>query len=122
MNENASEFLIMVPVPLLKSALSAVTDITFGGGETNTLKAVQNKFKIDVQANARLTWTEQIVGFRTDGQVKPLIRQNEKEVEMKAQAEGSQIEFDDDQWKFGVDANRNVGFGLWQQACLATMT
>lgn len=122
MNENANSFIVMVPIPLFKSAVSAIGDTTFGAGETNTIKNMN--LNIKVVSNARLTptWTEQIAVFRDDGNVKPFIRQNEKEVELKTQAEGSQIEFDEDKWRFGVDARRNVGYGYWQHACLATMT
>lgn len=120
MNEMAKKFLVMTPVSLFDSAVSAVNADTFGGGETNTMK--QAEFDISVAANARLTWTEQIAVFRADGNVKPFIRQNEKPVTMKVQAEGSQVEFDEDKWRFGVDARRNVGYGYWQHACLATMT
>jgi phage major head subunit gpT-like protein len=119
MNRQARSFLVMVPIPLYKSAISAVYDTTFGGGETNTIKNA--KFNIEVVANPDLAWTEQITVFRTDGTVKPFIRQSEKPVELKVQAEGSQIEFEEDMWRFGVDCSRNVGYGYWQHACLATM-
>ncbi len=119
MNELANNFLVMAPISLFDAAVSAVTASTFGGGETNTLKEAD--FNINVVSNARLTWTEQIAVFRTDGNVKPFIRQSEAPVKMKAQAEGSAIEFTDDKWQFGVDASRNVGYGYWQHACLATM-
>lgn len=120
MNENANSFLVMAPTPLLKSASAAVYDSTYGSGETNTIRNLG--FDIKVVANPRLSWTEQVAVFRTDGNVKPFIRQNEKAVTLKAQAEGSQIEFEEDKWRFGVDARRNVGYGYWQHACIATMT
>ena len=41
---------------------------------------------------------------------------------LKAKAEGSEFEFDNDAWQFGVDAWRGVGYGYWQHAVLATMT
>ena len=76
---------------------------------------------VDVQMNARLTWTTQIAIFRTDSPIKGLIRQTEQEVELKAKAEGSEYEFDNDAWQFGIDAWRGVGYGYWQRACLLTM-
>ena len=48
--------------------------------------------------------------------------QTEQEVELKAKAEGSEFEFDNDAWQYGVDAWRNVAYGYWQRACLVTMT
>jgi phage major head subunit gpT-like protein len=40
---------------------------------------------------------------------------------MKARAEGSEFEFTNDAWEFGIDSWRNVGYGYWQRACLVTM-
>jgi len=123
MNEEANQFLVMCPISLGNAVASALGDSTFGGGEINQLAgfAREQGFRVDFAMNARLTWTEQIAVFRTDDGGKALIRQNEKEVEMKAKAEGSEFEFDNDAWQFGVDARRNVGYGFWQSACLATM-
>jgi len=73
-------------------------------------------------ANPRLTWTEKIAVFRTDSNVKALIRQEETGVVVKAKAEGSDYEFDNDAHEYGVDTWRNVGYGYWQNACLVTMT
>ena len=60
--------------------------------------------------------------FRTDSPIKGLIRQSEDEGQLKAKAEGSEYEFDNDAWQFGIDAWRNVGFGMWQRASLTTFT
>ena len=71
--------------------------------------------------NARLTWTDSFAVFRTDSPIKAFIRQTEQEVELKAKAEGSEFEFDNDAWQFGIDAWRGVGYGYWQRACYVTM-
>jgi phage major head subunit gpT-like protein len=71
--------------------------------------------------NPRLTWTDKFAVFRTDSPIKALIRQTEQDVELKAKAEGSEFEFDNDAWQFGIDAWRGVGYGYWQRACLVTM-
>ena len=76
---------------------------------------------ISVAVNARLTWTDEFAVFRTDGSVSPFIRQQETEVDLKAKAEGSEYEFDNDAHQYGVDTWRNVGYGYWQHACLVTM-
>ena len=65
-------------------------------------------------------WTDKFVIFRTDGSVKPLIRQEEVAVAIKAKAEGSEYEFDNDAHQYGVDTWRNVGYGYWHRACLST--
>jgi phage major head subunit gpT-like protein len=123
MGEDASSFLIMCPVSLTNSVSSAIGDMTFGGGETNQLRgfAREQGFNIEFAVNPRLTWTAQVCCFRTDDGGKGLIRQNEKPVELKTKAEGSEYEFDNDAWQFGVDASRTVQYGFWQDACLATM-
>ena len=41
---------------------------------------------------------------------------------MSAVAEGSEYEFDTGKHKFGVEANRNVGYGMWQYAVLYVFT
>lgn len=122
LNEMAKEFLVMTPVPLYYSALAAVGAPVFGGGETNIIKADGADFRVSVVANPRLTWTEQITVYRTDGNVKPFILQEEKPLTIKAVAEGSELEFNEDKHHYGIDARRNVGFGYWQHACMATMT
>ncbi|CAH1387027.1 Mu-like prophage major head subunit gpT family protein [Candidatus Nitrotoga sp. M5] len=121
MNESASEFVVVVPTSLYLTALSAVTNATLTSGAFNILPNVPG-LRISVQMNARLSsWSSQFAVFRTDGAVKGLIRQQETEGELKAKAEGSEFEFDNDAWQFGIDTWRNVGYGLWQQACLVTM-
>lgn len=121
MNENANQFLVQVPISLMKAAMSAVSDATFGGGETNTLNATG--FSIRVAPNARLSsWTDKFAVYRTDGFVKPFIRQQETDVMLKAVAEGSELEFTEDKHHYGVDAWRNVGYGYWQHGCLVTLT
>jgi len=120
MNENATNFLVMTPVSLYSAALGAATKMQVSGGTDNLL--VGSGFNVKVVANARLTWTEQIAVFRSDGSVKPFIRQEESPVEFRAIAEGSELEFNEDKHNYGVRAQRNVGYGYWQHACLATMT
>lgn len=121
MNEMATRFLVMTPIPLWSPAISAVTLPMVDNGNSNVIPA-SNKFTVDVVSNARLTWTDKFAVFRADSRTKAFIRQNEQPVQLKAKAEGSEFEFDRDAWQFGVDAWRNVGYGFWQDACLVTMT
>lgn len=120
MNELASQFLIMVPPSLHFVAMNAVA-MPLGTGVTQ--QNALGGFNVQVVSNARLsTWTASFAVFRTDGGVKPFIRQQETEVQIKAKAEGSEFEFDHDMHQYGIDAWRNVGYGYWQHACLVTMT
>lgn len=121
MNENARNFMVMVPTSLWSVALAAVTMPMIDTGESNVIPSAG--FNIDVQVNARLdgSWTDEFAVFRTDGRVKPFIRQQETDIMMKAIAEGSELEFREDKHHYGIDAWRNVGYGYWQHACLVTM-
>lgn len=123
MNEEANRFLVMVPVPFLGAATAAIknTVITDGSGaRTNTLTNMDN-FKFDIAVNARLSWTTKFAMFRTDGQTKALIRQEEEGVTVSAVAEGSELEFNEEKHHYGVKAIRNVGYGYWQHALLTTL-
>jgi phage major head subunit gpT-like protein len=120
MNEGAREFLVQVPITLLAAAQGAVTADAFASGGTNILKKAG--FSIRIEANPRLTWTAQFAVYRTDGRVKPFIRQEEEPVVLNAIAEGSELEFKEAKHQYGVDCWRNVGYGYWQHACLVTMT
>ena len=118
-NETANAFLVMVPTSLLNVAIAATTTATLDSGDTNII--TNGSMNISVVSNARLTWTDQFVVARTDGNVKPFIRQQETDVKLAVKAEGSEFEFDNDAHQYGVDAWRNVGYGMWQGTCLVTM-
>lgn len=117
MNETASEFLVMVPTPFMQATAAALTLPTFGGGATNLIPNLNN-FRIDFQVNPRLTWTDTFAVFRTDGQTKPFILQEEQPITMSAVASGSELEFNERKHRYGIEAIRNVGYGYWQHACL----
>jgi len=120
LNEGANSFLVMTPLSLMPAALAAVTNPVLTSGKTNTI--VTADFSIKPVANPRLTWTTKFAVFRTDGNVKPFIRQEEVPVSIEAIAEGSELEFNEKKHHYGVSATRNVGYGYWQHACLVTMT
>jgi len=120
MNENANSFLVMTPMALYPAALAACTLPIIAGGEQNILNRAG--FQLTPVANARLTDTDTFYVFRTDGQVKPLIRQEEVPITIEAIAEGSELEFNEHKHHYGVWASRAVGYGYWQQACIVTMT
>jgi phage major head subunit gpT-like protein len=119
MNEGAQSFLVMVPVSFMRSALAAINNPVLTSGKTNTITTAD--FSIRPVVNQRLTWTESFGVFRTDGNVKPLIRQEEEPVSLQAIAEGSELEFNTGKHRYGVYASRNVGYGYWQQACKVTL-
>jgi len=118
MNEDAERFLVKVPTSLSQVALNALArPWATAAGEQKAMN-----LDISVAQNSRLNaWTDQFAVFRTDGDVSALIRQQETEVQLKAKAEGSEFEFDNDAHQYGVDSWRNVGYGYWQHACLVAM-
>lgn len=123
MNEEAMSFLVMVPTPFMSAAAAAlknpvITDAS--GSRTNTITSLGG-FKFELAVNPRLSWTTKFATFRTDGQTKPFIRQEEEGVTVDAIAEGSELEFKENKHHYGVKAIRNAGYGYWQHACLTTL-
>lgn len=121
MNESASSFLVMVPVSLYMVAIAATSTLTQAALQNNMNPNLIANLSVQVVMNARLTWTDKFAIFRTDSPIKALIRQSETDIDLKAKAEGSEFEFDNDAWQFGIDTWRNVGYGYWQRAVLVTM-
>lgn len=116
MNEMARNFLVMVPTPYFKSAAAALSNPVLGG-DTNVITNLDG-FSFSLAVNPRLTWTDKLAVFRTDGDVKPFILQEEEGVSVSAIAEGSELEFKENRHEYGVKASRNVGYGYWQNSCL----
>lgn len=126
MNEDASEFIVMTPLSLYHTAAQAVDTPAQVAETQSALTALKKMFNITAIPNVRLdtvgSWNDEFVVFRTDSNVKSFIRQQETDIGVKAKAEGSDFEFDNDAHEYGIDTWRNVGYGYWQNACLVTMT
>jgi phage major head subunit gpT-like protein len=119
-NENASEFLIMLPVGLAMAGQSALTIAREAAASAFDIE----NLKIRAAINPRLStagWTDQFVTFRTNGSIKSLIRQEETKPQLKVKDENSEFAFDNDAVQFGVDTWRNVGFGRWQGSVLTKL-
>lgn len=121
MNEDARTFEVMVPTPLWSTAQAAVALPLVDSGEANIIPALSG-LTIRVVVNPRLTWTDKFAVYRTDGDVKPFILQEEVPLSVSAIAEGSELEFLQKKHQYGIDWAGNVGYGFWQEACLVTMT
>jgi len=124
MNENAMDFLVMVPVSFMSSFAAALKNpviVDANGSRTNTIVNVGG-FNFTLAVNPRLTWTTKFATFRNDGQTKAFIRQEQEAVSLAAIAEGSELEFKEKRHEYGVSASRNVGYGFWQRAVLTTLT
>lgn len=127
-NGRARSFLIMVPVAAWDVAASAVSLPNLAMGESNLLPALARSqgLSFEVVPNPRLDSAWGLAGspeqiefavFRADGNVKPFLLQEEKGVVMEAIAEGSEYAFLNKRYLYGVDAMRNVGYGMWNHAC-----
>jgi phage major head subunit gpT-like protein len=82
-------------------------------------------FQVSLAVNPRLTaggWTDEFVTFRTDGSIKPLIRQEEKAPVVKMKDETSEYAFDNDAIQIGIDSWRAAGYGRWQSAIQCTLS
>jgi phage major head subunit gpT-like protein len=124
MNEDASQFLVMVPHAYMNVALQAVATPVQVAETQSALQALKQAFSISAMANPRLSTlaaSHQFVVFRTDSYLKSFIRQQETTISYKEKAEGSDYEFDNDAHQYGIDVWRNVGYGFWQNSCLVTM-
>ncbi len=120
MNGGAKQFMLMVPVAQYAAAVGAVTDALTANGGSNTL--IGQRFKVDVMPNPRLTTATEVYLFRTDGRAKPFILQSELDAMASVIGAGSEEEFKNRRWLFGVEAIRNAGYGLWQHAIRATLS
>jgi phage major head subunit gpT-like protein len=119
MNEGAATFLVMVPMPYWTATMAALSERV---SETvNPLQAGQ-PYRVDWIGNPRLTWTTKFAVFRTDGETRPFIFQEELPVQVQALAEGSELEINENQHQYGVKAIHEAGYGFWQDACLVTFT
>lgn len=119
-NENANSFLFVVPVGLMAAASSALSKTNEVGSGMFSV----DSFNVSMAVNPRLTaagWTDKFATFRTDGSIKPLIRQEETTPVLKVKGENSEYAFDNDAIQLGIDTWRNVGYGRWQGAVLNTL-
>lgn len=117
LNETASSFMVLVPVGLSQAALAALSMVRAAAASTFAI----DNFNIGVALNPRLTaagWTDKFVTVRTDGSIKPFIRQEETAPGLKVKDENSEFAFDNDAIQVGIDTWRNVGYGRWQGAVL----
>ncbi len=122
MNEDATAFNVMVPMPLMSVAYNSVTTLGQVAASQTALEGLKKDFTIDVTVNPRLTWTTKSMVSRTDSAVKSFIRQEETGVNLAIKGDDSDFAFDNDAWQVGIDSWRNVDYGFWQNSCLFTMS
>ena len=121
MNDNAREFLVMVPVGLWATATAATSQLLTAAMAQNLNPNGMNGMKVTVEMNPRLTWTDSFAVFRTDSPIKALIRQSETSPALQVIGEDSEHAFKHQEILVGIDTWRNAGYGYWQRACYVTM-
>lgn len=123
-NENAKNFVFMVPINYWASALSAVTsnNLSTGNGVRDNLLVGNAAMNIELVPNSRLDETDEVFLFRSDGRAKPFINQIELPLQISAIAEGTEEEFKNNRHLYGIKSIRGLGYGYWQQAIKATIS
>lgn len=119
-NQNAKNFVAMVPTNMMAATMQALGKEFLTNGVSNPSRGIGLTF--DAIVNPRLTGTTVMYLFRTDGQMAPFILQSETGVQTQILGSGSDEEFKNDRHLFGVKANRNVGYGMWQYAAKVTLS
>lgn len=131
-NENMNEFLVLCGTPLMGPGLRALSQSNVGGGDTNIL-IEQDSFRLRVQASPRLaTWTDKFAVFSTQGDQKPIIRQ-----QRAPNQEGAGYDMDglltqmlwtdsehykkNDECLVSVETERAAAYGDWKKSCLVTL-
>ena len=124
MNENARNFLVMVPTPFMAAAAAALNNPIITTGSTSYTNTLVNLggFGFQLAINPRLTWTTKFAVFRADGGAAPFIRQEEEPIRLSYLRDDSDEVFKNDRYLYGLKALRNVGYGYWQKSCLVTFT
>lgn len=132
-NENMNEFLVLCGTPLMGPGLRALSQSNVGGGDTNIL-IEQDSFRLRVQASPRLSsWTDKFAIFSTQGDQKPIIRQQRIPNQDAAgyDADGMLVQTlwtDSEHYKkhdeclVSVETERAAAYGDWKKACLVTLT
>lgn len=123
LNENAKEFMIMVPTKFWAAALTAIGGGIIVDGSTSRSNMIvnQNEFNLTLKQNPRLSWTTKFATFRTDGNLKPFVDLVREPISVSVLGEGSDHYFNTRQKRVSVTKAGNVGYGLWQGAALTTL-
>jgi len=131
-NEDLTEFLVLVPAKLLTASLSAMKAQSIDGGNSNLL-IEQDSFRFRVQASPRLsTWTDKFALFSTQGTQKPIIRQqripnnaapgyDSDGLLMETLWQESEYCKLNGECLASVETERAAAYGDWKKSCLVTL-
>lgn len=125
LNQNAREFAVAVSTPALFSSLmQAITGKILQGLLDNPINGFEAAgFKFTPLFLPSLTGaTAKIRIFRTDGELKPFILQEEQAPEYQVLGQDSDYHFQNKAILLGVDASRGAGYGLFEYAIEGTLS
>ncbi|KAF0137116.1 MAG: head protein [Xanthobacteraceae bacterium] len=120
-NENAKKFLILCPTArLFSSFFQAFTLQTLAAGAESP--AAKAPYAVEVQHVPTLTSGSYILLCRMDGEVRPLIAQEEEPVTDQFLDESSTHYVNTNTLRFGVKTTRGMGYGEWRHAMKVTLS
>lgn len=132
-NEGMTDFLVTVGTPLMTGAMKALSQSNVSSGDTNIL-IEQDSFRFRIAVSPRFSaWTTKFALFATQGQQKPIIRQ--QRIPNNAgggyDAMGMSLEtlwLDSEYCKLNneclltIDTERAAAYGDWKKAVLTTFS
>jgi phage major head subunit gpT-like protein len=119
-NQNLTDFLVMVPTSYWAVHQTAVTKENLASSADNPL--VGSGLSVRVVVNPRLTWTTKILVLATGGTTKPFLIQTEEAPVMEVIGEGSERAFMTGSHLYGVRKSGNVAYWDYTKACMVTYT
>lgn len=125
LQDGASSFTFMTGTGLLAPMATVLNNpmiVDTNGSRNNTIVNAMGGFSLTGRINSRITAQDAIYMFRTDGNTKSLIRQEEEAVKLDVIGEGSELEFNYNKHQYGVKASRNTGTGFWQNTLKIQLT
>lgn len=132
-NEDMKDFLVAVPLSLMKKAFAAFGATYIDGGDNNIIVS-QDSFSFEVVASPRLSsWTTKFGVFCKEGNQAPFIRQqripNQEAAGYDVGGMLMQTIWTDsehykkhDEGLISIETERAAAYGDWKKACLVTLT
>lgn len=122
-NHNQRTWVAMVPIGLMDAALGAIATQFITNGVTNPLVGLtDNGFRIEIVANANLSWTDKFMLVASGDALRPFLFQEEYGPKLDVIGPGSEQEIIERRHVYVVERMYNIGYGRPDGACLVTLT
>lgn len=121
MNRGARSFMVMVPSSLYDAFQTANAAATLANGAANPTSVMRDRFVVVENPDLNASFTDDVVVFRLDAPVAPLIFQEELPTYLTVLGPGSEEEKKHKRHLYSAERSYNIGYGRYQQACLVTM-